>query len=137
MPFSITAALLSDVQLPGVLGVLAQERAAGPLRPGRVYAARCGNPQCVLADHVVERRRRDHLRRVAPPLDVAVRARIAAVKRRDAKLTLDQAREIRARPEPANVIAPEYGVSATTIRRIRRGESWPDLCNPWAGLLAR
>lgn len=40
------------------------------------------------------------------------------------KLTAVQVKEIRERSEPHAVLGREYGVSATTIRHIRFGETW-------------
>lgn len=45
--------------------------------------------------------------------------------KRNTKLSVDAAREIRSRTEAAKVVAAEYGVTTTTINRIRTGKAWP------------
>lgn len=66
-------------------------------------------------------------------------ARIAASKRKSdsAKLTMEQAREIRASTESGPVLAERYGVNRSLIGGIRRGQAWRDYSNPFAGLGAR
>tara|TARA_R100000365_G_C2748380_1_gene79765 strand:+ start:1651 stop:2196 length:546 start_codon:yes stop_codon:yes gene_type:complete len=54
-------------------------------------------------------------------------ASIAAItkgKRKEAKLTMAQAREIRESTLPAIVLSATYGVHHSMVTRIRRGEAW-------------
>ncbi len=64
-------------------------------------------------------------------------AKIAATKRAAGKLTMEKAREIRMRPEPAPVLAPIYGVDKSLINKVRSGKAWRDMSSPFAGLGAR
>lgn len=66
-------------------------------------------------------------------------AKIAAGKRSSgaAKLTLEQAREIRASEDTGPVLAERYGVNRSLIGSIRRGVAWRDYSDPFAGLGAR
>ena len=51
-------------------------------------------------------------------------AKLIAERRRVAKLTIEQAREIRASSETLRVDAARYGVCQSAISAIRRGETW-------------
>lgn len=51
-------------------------------------------------------------------------AAITKAKRKAGKLTMLQAREIRASTLPAIALAPIYGVHHSLVTRIRRGEAW-------------
>lgn len=44
-----------------------------------------------------------------------------------AKLTWEDAEEIRSSPLPSKVIAAEFGVTAANVRQIRRGDTWVPL----------
>lgn len=65
-------------------------------------------------------------------------AKIAKVRRAaaDAKLTEEQAREIRMSPESGPALAARYGVNRSRIQAIKRGAAWKEYTdNPFAGLL--
>lgn len=63
-------------------------------------------------------------------------AKIAAAKRKDCKLTMEQAQEIRLSTESGPILAERYGVNRSLINGIKRGERWKDFSSPWAGLMA-
>lgn len=87
----------------------------------------CGNRRCCCEHHLV-----------ALPLDKAAKAQAErgdfnrrpqslaqlAKRRGRAKLDMDKARAIRSSPEPSDVLAERYGVSAQTIRMVRSGAIW-------------
>ena len=67
-------------------------------------------------------------------------AKLAEVNRnrKDTKLTMEIAREIRASSESSDVLAARYGVYRSRINAVRRGESWKEYAaTPFAGLGAR
>ena len=71
--------------------------------------------------------------------DARADARVAAGKRasNQAKLTAEQAREIRESLESGPVLALRYGVNKSLINNIKRGEAWRVYASPFAGLGAR
>lgn len=62
-------------------------------------------------------------------------AKIAANKRKESKLTIEQAREIRLSTESGAILAARYNVNKSVIHGIKRGERWKDFSSPWAGLM--
>jgi hypothetical protein len=72
----------------------------------------------------------DHLCRVplcVNPDHLEVVSHLENVRRsRRAKLTIEDARQIRQAPEGCRRLARRYGVSPTTIMRIREGSTWVD-----------
>lgn len=67
----------------------------------------CSNTRCVNPDHLEAVTSAENTRRS-----------------QSAKLTVEQVREIRASSLPSRDIAGAYGVHHSTVRGIRRGESW-------------
>jgi hypothetical protein len=103
---------------------------------GLMCTTRCGNVRCVLPSHVLIVTRRELQRRVARA--TCYEARLPALSvaaRRRAKLTLEQAREIRAAEGRQRDIAKTYGVSQHTVSMIKRGLMWRDWSSPWAQLM--
>ena len=100
-----------------------------------------GNQRCVNPDHIVNRSQSQHSKlngkRGAKNEIVRVTKMMAYGRTHRAKLTLEQAREIRVSTESGPVAAKRHGVSRQTIDRIRLGISWRDLGSPFAGLGAR
>lgn len=109
---------------------------------GHFLVASCGNRACVCPEHVTMLTPKQHaaLRGGSKRKNYAVaRANMAAAARqRQGKLTMEKAREIRLRTEPAPKIAGEYGVHKSLINAIRRGVAWREYsADPFAGLGAR
>lgn len=119
------------------------ELAHGPIPSWAVLVRRvdvCESACCCNPDHWIRKRRADvpriaskhGLLRSGPAHSAAVRA--WAIKH-PRKLTLEQARAIRASTEPATVAAERYGVSRWTVWAIRRGRNWRE-ATPFSGLVA-
>ena len=110
-------------------------------KPGGFWIARCGNPQCVEAEHMRSLTRSEfsrHMSRTlqnAHPMKHAIRIAKSAKSRR--KLTDEQIRYILTSPEPRDKVAAVVGCHPSLVSRYRRGESGHTLAsNPWAQLLA-
>ena len=58
------------------------------------------------------------------PRPVHVRAKIAAGKRVNSKITMTVADEIRASTLSERVLAEKFGVHPSMVGRIRRGDNW-------------
>lgn len=102
----------------------------------------CNEPTCLCWDHIrvvtITKRRRETA--AAGGYSAKTKGmRIAISRRKQCKLIGGEqsAQAIRADPRPSHIVAPEYGVSASMIRNIRRGHSWVPHTNPFAGLGAR
>lgn len=63
-------------------------------------------------------------------------AKIAEAKRKNCKLTMEAAREIRMSSETGPVLAARHGVNRSLITSIKLGKAWKDYSNPFAGLMA-
>lgn len=88
------------------------------VRRGLDVCHRCDNPPCCNPAHLFVATHRENL------LDAAAKGRTA---RPWAKLSAETAREIRRRSasgEATGDLAREFGVSASAIRAVVRGESW-------------
>lgn len=93
--------------------------------PGFVVRMTCGNPLCLNPDHMRLGTRAEVAREsMRSPLFV-IRRTIANRKSRG-KITLEDARAIRASSEPGKALAERYGVSHQLICAIRKGLAWPD-----------
>lgn len=100
----------------------------GPRPEGTEAAHECGHPPCISGAH---------LNWKTPKGNAADRAKHGTLKdvRRSQpgernkahKLTEAEALELRAGSESSELVGPLYGVSGSTVRRIRRGESWKHL----------
>lgn len=96
----------------------------GKIGPASCVCHRCDNPTCINPDHLflgtqAENnadmvRKKRHSR---PPNGAGERAG-------NAKLTLEQAREILASKERTGTLSRRFGVSHGTIGHIRSGRSW-------------
>ena len=109
---------------------------------GFIATYTCGNPACVNPDHTGRSTRAQMNRRIMADMNTATNTlrikRIAEVKRRtDAKLSLDDVSHIRASDEKHEDLAARYGVSNSSIGRIRRGQMWKTFsASPFDGLFA-
>lgn len=101
---------------------------------GRLMVASCGNPSCVNPDHIRAMTRADMARLMGQRVNLESRSHKIALARRanSAKLTAEQAAFIRASACPAVEIAQQFGVGASLVHRIRRGEAWRDYSDPIA-----
>lgn len=116
------------------------ESERGPIPAGRILRCTCGLQRCINLDHA----KLTTYRAVGKELGALgvmsgpVRsARIAAVKRagKQAKISQQQAREIRHSDESSTVLAARYGLSVSTVCRIRNGQMRREFAgNPFAGL---
>jgi hypothetical protein len=87
--------------------------ANGPIPSDKFVCHRCDNRACINPDHLFLGSTSDNAR------DMASKNRHGRPK-----LTVEQARAIRADVRPQKEIAAEYGVSQSLISRIRSGETW-------------
>lgn len=97
----------------------AYRREHGHIEDGMFVCHRCDNPSCVRPSHLFigTPKQNSH--------DAAKKGRaFVGEKNGRAKLTLEQAAEICDSQESGPVLAARYGVTRTTINRIRRKEGW-------------
>lgn len=97
----------------------AYERANGPIPDGMLIRHTCDNPPCVNPQHLLTGRHADN---VADAVSRNRQNRGEAVN--TAKLTEGQVREIRKSGLPTKVLSARYGVSDTTVVRIRSRKVW-------------
>jgi hypothetical protein len=102
----------------------------------------CGCRECVNPAHFTLRTAKEHAQVMCDaanePSPKAIRiAKVAATKRKQGKLTMEQAREIRNGDMTCDEAAAMYGVDRSLASKIRRGESWREFgaANPFAGLM--
>lgn len=109
------------------------------LRIGDHAASKCRNPSCVNPEHISHRNKFQHSAAMhsAPRNEEVRAAKLAAFRRKTAKLDMEKAREIRCSDESGPVLAARYGVDKALVSRIRRNEAWREFSNPFAGLGAR
>ncbi len=93
-----------------------------PLPPGFCVRSVCGDPLCVAREHMVAEAHAAAIRNRRRP--VHVRAKIAAGKRVNSKITMAVADEIRASTLSERELAAKFGIHPTMAGRIRRGDSW-------------
>jgi len=108
-------------------------------RGWRVYGV-CGNPECVNPDHVRSGSMADHGKFIAstgaqkgnPKRLTAARA----AARKQAKLSLNQARETIGSTKPVRELAAQFGCAISTASKYRSGlaRCYGAQVNPWAGL---
>lgn len=114
--------------------------AGGTLIPRQPIDTTCGDKRCVNPEHMVQ----STISKIAKKAAVrgawsglARKVKIAEAKRGTMKLTIYQAREIRASDETGPVLALRYGVDKSLINNIKRGVAWRDYSSPWSGLGGR
>lgn len=105
---------------------------------GKVVTYNCGNHLCCNPDHLQvmtktalqKRINKHHVRYMS----MTRRQRVAAARRTNCKLTLEQAQAIREDTRPQREIAKAYGISQPTVSSIKRGEMWRDYSSPFIHL---
>ena len=93
-----------------------------PLPPGFCVRSVCGDPLCLAREHMVAEAHAAAIRNIPRP--VHVRAKIAAGKRANSKITMAVADEIRASTMSERELAAKFGIHPTMAGRIRRGDNW-------------
>lgn len=93
-----------------------------PLPPGFCVRSACGDPLCLAREHMVAEAHAAAIRNRRRP--VHVRAKIAAGKRVNSKITMAVADEIRASTMSERELAEKFGVHPSMVGRIRRGDNW-------------
>lgn len=78
--------------------------------PGLVLDHLCGNRDCVNVAHLEEVTHLENVRRG-----------------RGSKLSVEKAREIRESGERVEVLAARFGVTPSTIKKVRRGLTWSEV----------
>lgn len=117
---------------------LLRELENGRQMPNGYYGNTCGNPKCVSPTHTLWRSTSSHMSNMAGkrqhgPVD-SMKKRQVRVDRGLTKLSMEKAQEIRTRTESSRVLAKEYGVHESMIKRIRTNRVWKVLSGPFAGL---
>ena len=113
------------------------ELAGSDLRRNCVIST-CGNNTCVNPEHLLVVSRTTVLKRTAASgafSTIAVRARVAAGKRKKSKLSQEAALEIRNSSESIAVLAAKHGITEAYGYMIRRGRFRQDYSNPFMGLM--
>lgn len=99
---------------------VAYEMSRGAIPLGMIVMHRCDTPACVNPNHLicgtVAENNSDMVAkgRASPP----------PVLKTNAKLTANQARQIRKSPLGNLLLASAFGVNPSTISKIKRGETW-------------
>jgi hypothetical protein len=113
------------------------ELLGGQLKEG-YYVAKCGNKVCVNPAHTTYNDPKQHMRKANKNSlkSPTRRLKIQLYKRATmGKLTQEKADEIRSSSETSRVLAARYGVDKSIICRIKNGQAWVNLSNPFAGLI--
>lgn len=124
--------------------VLAEKKIGRELRPDEFASSTCNDKRCLCWDHIrvvtVAERRAE----TGADGGYSTRAKGAKIsirqREKPAKLPGGQAAAdaIRCDPRPSHEVAPEHNISASMVRKIRRGVAWKPLQpSPFAGLGAR
>lgn len=118
---------------------LFRELIAGQPQPDGFYSVSCGNVECVNPDHTLFRTEKLHFKAMGKKVGSSpVRSlKLSQYHRTNgkAKLSESKAQEIRLSNESGPVLAERYGVNKSLISRVRRGEIWKCLTNPFRGLM--
>lgn len=112
------------------------------LMPRQPVATTCGNRLCINPEHLQKSTTKDIAKAAAArgAYSTQARAKAIAEHRRTAagsKLTMAQAREIRASQESGPVLAARYRVNRSLVNSIKRGEAWIDYDDPQAFALMK
>jgi hypothetical protein len=116
------------------------EQANGPIPPGKVIRCTCETPLCIALEHLKLSTYRQIGKECGAKglMSGIVRsAKIAHAKRagKQAKMTQEDARAIRASDESSPILAQRYGVTVSQICRIKNNQVRREYVgNVWAGL---
>lgn len=118
---------------------LFRELISGQAQPDGFYSVSCGNVECVNPDHTLFRTEKLHFKAMAKKVGASpVRSlKLSQYHRTSGKAKLDEskAQEIRLSNDSGPVLAKRFGVDKSLISKIRRGEAWKCLTNPFRGLI--
>lgn len=113
-----------------------------PLASGEIAASKCNDPMCLCWSHIKAMTTAE--RRAETGADGGYSShtkglRISISHRKTAKLEggEESAVAIRMDSRASHVVGPDYGISASMVRKIRRGVAWKTIQSPFAGLGAR
>ena len=103
-------------------------KTGGTLPPGTMVWPSCETLDCVNPAHTEQGTKAEHIRTVVAPKlkqnpKLILWSRAYAREHR-AKINMDQAREIRGSIEKTGALCKRYGLAASVVRAIRRGDSW-------------
>lgn len=112
------------------------EALKGPIPEGKYITPSCGQPGCLNPEHLVYTTKAKIAAQIGARPDVKAKKAAAGAGERShrAILTRAQVAEIRATSESPKKLAAMYGCSPSSIGKARRGETWQDYTNPFAGL---
>lgn len=118
---------------------LAYELKRGSVQPHLKIVPFCDNPYCINPEHQKAMTESQKGRRAANrgAFSSPARAKKIAESRRKvlAKLTPEQAREIRESDESGPTLSERYGINKSRVNAIKRGDAWKDYSSPFAGLM--
>lgn len=104
-------------------------------------ATRCNNPLCVEPSHIIQRtakQQHTHMAKLVSgsPSNHSRIIKITKARREQvAKITQEQAIEIRMSDESGPVLAERFGITRSMVNRIKRGQSWAqEFGNPFSSL---
>ena len=114
----------------------------GQNQPAMLATYNCGNEKCVRPEHTTWAVRRTVQRRTAEEtgyLTSVLRCKnLAESARKNAKLTMELANQVREAEGVQHEIAKRFGISQGTVSRLKRNEIWKVYGgNPFAGLGSR
>jgi hypothetical protein len=109
-----------------------------PLPADRYPVPKCGNPFCIRPEHQKALTQAEKDRRTGK-IAGASQTRSASIARawRESgrtTMTLEKAAEIRAAEGSLKALGARFGISASMVGAIKRGEYWRDHADPFAGL---
>lgn len=92
--------------------------------PGVVWHCTCSTQHCANPFHRAPGNRSSQMKAAGITRDAVTRAKIAAAKRAQSRLTADDVQQIRASDDTLQVIADRHGISVSYASLIRRRERW-------------
>lgn len=110
------------------------------LPKNKIVRMKCGNHLCMNPDHlqvltIAQARKADgKAGRYSTPIMQITRTRSSRAR---GKLTLEQAREIRASSLSLRKLSEIYGVDKSNIAHIKNGKAWADHENPFIGMFSQ